>query len=349
MESKDNLVEPKKKSTLEEKFETYNHQLDQTADWILSQMKQTDGNWTMPWHKGLPQAVNAKTGKFYGGNNQMILWKACVERGYSRNKWATFYQWSSVKAKLKRGEKGTLICIAIPKDKNSKKEQNQLLLFEKFNPDTFSKKNVYFNFRFKYVFNQSQVEGYFGDQPDIFNPDPDPDQLIQKLIKNSAADIREGGDIAFYTTSEDFIQMPELFRFKGDNIAKSKQLYYSTLLHEMIHWTGHHSRCKRKFGSEFGNPEYAFEELVAELGSALLSTHLGKKIYPRVEHAKYLNNWLRVLKNDFSYFYIAMDLAKYAIYWLFEKTDVYPYDLKKQEPKLPSEKFLDKLQSDWEC
>ncbi|GAB2613889.1 ArdC-like ssDNA-binding domain-containing protein [Belliella aquatica] len=215
---------------MEQKFETYNHQLDQTAEWILSQMKQTDDKWIMPWHQGLPQAVNAKTGKFYGGNNQMILWKTCVERGYSRNKWATFYQWSSVKAKLKRGEKGTLICIAIPKDKNLKKENNQLILFDKYNQDTFSKMNVYFNFRFKYVFNQSQVEGYFGDQPDLFCPEPDPDQLIHKLIKNSEADIREGGDRACYYSLKDYIQIPELFRFKGNSIAQSKDDYFSTLL-----------------------------------------------------------------------------------------------------------------------
>jgi antirestriction protein ArdC len=328
--------------SFEEKFEAYNQQLDKTTNWILTQMQATDGKWEMPWHKGIPQAMNPKTGKFYSGNNQALLWRICEENEYIRNKWATFYQWSSVKAKVKKGEKGTLICIAIPLEKSKKNQIGQLDLFDRYSQKNINQKNKFFKFRFKRVFNQNQVNGYFGDQPDIFNPEPDPENLIKALIEKSEADIRQGGEKAFYCPSEDFIQMPELARFQG-HFTQVMDSYYSVLLHELIHWTGHNSRCKRSFGREFGNPEYAFEELVAELGSALLSTHLGRKIYPREDHSKYLNNWLKVLKDDFTHFYLAIDLAKYAVYWLFEKTGIYPYDLKKQEPRFINEKRIE----DW--
>ncbi|WP_460490189.1 zincin-like metallopeptidase domain-containing protein, partial [Belliella aquatica] len=135
--------------------------------------------------------------------------------------------------------------------------------------------------------------------------------------------------------------------FRGVNMSRTGvSIVRNIQLHELIHWTGHHSRCKRDLGNVFGSSKYAFEELVAELGGALLATHLGRKVYPREDHAKYLNNWLKVLENDFSYFYIAMDLAKYAIYWLFDKTGVYPYELKKQEPRYLSEKMIEGLQVD---
>lgn len=330
--------------TLEEKFEAYNQQIDETSNWILNQMKSTDGNWEMPWHKGLPQAINAKTGKFYGGNNLMILWRKCLEKGYTRNKWATFKQWTQVKANVRPGEKGTLICNAIPRPMagESERVQGQLNLFDVYDPKQINRNNRFFKFRFGYVFNQSQVNNYFGDQPDIFNPTPDPDNLINSLIKKSEADIRHGGDSAIYWPSQDYIQMPEISRFKGERISNALDHYYSTLLHELIHWTGHHTRCKRVFGQNFGNREYALEELVAELGSAILSAHLNRKIYPRDDHAQYLNYWLSVLENDFSYFYEALDLAKYSIYWLFKKTEIYPFDLKKQEPRFMSDKRLEK-------
>jgi antirestriction protein ArdC len=331
--------------TFEEKVESYNQQIDQTSSWILSQMKIANDKWEMPWHKGIPQSMNAKTGKFYGGNNQMILWRMCLEKGYSRNKWATLYQWSSVKAKLRRGEKGTLICIAIPKLVALEKRKGQLDLFDVYDPKEIKTSNKYFSFRFRYVFNQAQVNNYFGDQPDIFNPAPDPDNLIKTLIIKSEAEIRHGGERAFYRPSEDFIQMPELARFRGERLSHAEDRYYSVLLHELIHWTGHNLRCKRGFG-KFGSKGYALEELVAELGSALLSTHLNRKIYPREDHAQYLNNWLTVLENDFTYFNEALDMAKYSIYWLFKETGVYPFDLKKQEPKIITEKRLEKWEKE---
>lgn len=74
--------------------------------------------------------------------------------------------------------------------------------------------------------------------------------------------------------------------------------YYGVLLHELIHWTGHAKRCARQFGKRFDDDAYAMEELVAELGSALLSADLGIVQAPWADHAAYLDHWLRVLKAD---------------------------------------------------
>ena len=73
---------------------------------------------------------------------------------------------------------------------------------------------------------------------------------------------------------------------------------YSTLLHELTHFAGHESRCDRQLGKHFGDDAYAIEELVAELGAAVLCADLGVTDQPRADHAQYLEHWLTVMKAD---------------------------------------------------
>jgi len=77
----------------------------------------------------------------------------------------------------------------------------------------------------------------------------------------------------------------------------SLDAYSATALHELTHWTGHESRCKREFGKRFGDQAYAAEELVAEIGSAFLCAFLG--INSSLEHhASYVQHWRQLLKSD---------------------------------------------------
>jgi len=120
----------------------------------------------------------------------------------------------------------------------------------------------------------------------VFNAD----QSCEVFIKAQRARIEFGGSRAFYVPSLDYIQLPELDQFK------STPDYYATALHELSHWTGHESRLNRDFKNKFGSEAYAFEELVAELGSAMLCAHL--KIDGQLQHASYIDSWLKVLKDD---------------------------------------------------
>ncbi len=113
------------------------------------------------------------------------------------------------------------------------------------------------------------------------------------FFRNTGADIRFGGDRAYYAVHADFVQMPPFETFRD---AES---FYETLGHECCHWTKHESRLNREFGRKrWGDEGYAAEELVAELGSAFLSADLGLTPEPREDHAAYIESWLRVLKND---------------------------------------------------
>jgi antirestriction protein ArdC len=107
------------------------------------------------------------------------------------------------------------------------------------------------------------------------------------------ADIRHGGDRAYYNVSGDFVQMPPFEAFRDP------ENYYATLAHECTHWTRHEKRLERDFGRKrFGDEGYAMEELVAELGAAFLCADLSLTPGTREDHAAYIASWLKVLKDD---------------------------------------------------
>ena len=86
--------------------------------------------------------------------------------------------------------------------------------------------------------------------------------------------------------------------------------YYATLLHELTHWTGHEKRCNRQLTGKFGNPEYAFEELVAEIGAAYLCGDF--KITGQLQHADYIGSWLTACRSDNKIIFKAAALAQKA-------------------------------------
>jgi antirestriction protein ArdC len=89
----------------------------------------------------------------------------------------------------------------------------------------------------------------------------------------------------------------------------------------MTHWTGNASRLARDFSGRFGDEAYAFEELVAELGAAMLCAQLGISVEPRADHAQYLNNWLKVLRGDNKAILKAATLAKQAAAYLSKTSE----------------------------
>jgi antirestriction protein ArdC len=125
-------------------------------------------------------------------------------------------------------------------------------------------------------------------------PPPVPEELIlpevEALIQALGANLRLGGDHAFYAPAHDYIQLPrpESY-FEPIN-------WHRTALHELGHWTGHASRLARDLSGAFGSKLYSREELVAEMTSAFCCATLG--IVPTVRHADYIGAWLEVLRED---------------------------------------------------
>lgn len=290
---------------------------------IIRQIEEGADRFEMPWHKDLPLALNRVTGNFYSGMNQLILWNACRERKYKSNEWATLWQWNRMRGKVKKGEKSTKIMVVL--QRKIPHDPNQLSL-----PNIPSSPfTLQTNVRFFSVFNIAQVSDLHLDQPDLFSTPPMDLNALKAFILATEASIVDGGTRAFYNPVSDFIQMPEQARFKNYN-RPSEEAYYSVLLHELIHWTGHKSRCNRQNFNRERIVRYAFEELVAELGAAMLSSYFKQTVFPAPEHAGYINSWLRVLKRDFNYFYQAQNQALIAINWLFVKTKFFGLQLRER-------------------
>jgi antirestriction protein ArdC len=186
---------------------------------------------------------------------------------------------------VKKGEKGAMVVYASSFEKKENDEATGEEVSERI---PFLKSYT--------VFNAEQTEGLPGHYYALAEAKRNlADRLAQAecFFKNTKAEIRHGGNKAFYSPKGNFIQLPPYASFE------SRELYYATCSHESIHWTSHEKRLSRSFDSKrFGDDGYAMEELVAELGSAFLCADLG--ITPEVmpEHAAYLSAWLKILKTD---------------------------------------------------
>jgi antirestriction protein ArdC len=172
-------------------------------------------------------------------------------------------------------------------------------------------RQVAFRKRFT-VFNVDQCEGLpaaLTEVPEL--PPPLELQLlpnVQALIDRSGADMRIGGDQAFYAPGQDFVAVPPVVAFH------EPINWYRTALHELGHWTGHHSRLDRNQAGRFGSADYAREELVAEMASAFACASLA--IQPTVRHADYIGSWLAVLRDDDKAIFRAASAASKAADYL---------------------------------
>ncbi len=256
---------------------------------IVAALEQGIKPWTQPWnasHAAGPVSRPLRhNGQPYAGINVVTLWASAMERHYAAPIWMTFKQAKELGGTVRKGEKGSPVVYAntltkTERDEATGEEVDQTIPFMKGYT----------------VFNIEQIEGlpahYYAPAKQQLNPD-ERIAVADAFFTETGADIRHGGNSAYYCPPEDFIQMPAFESFRD---AES---YYATLAHECTHWTKHKSRLDRDFGRErFGDAGYAKEELVAELGAAFLCADLGITLEDREDHAAYIGSWLKVLKDD---------------------------------------------------
>ena len=161
------------------------------------------------------------------------------------------------------------------------------------------------------TFNIAQVDGYCYQEPE----QQDRTKCIEKVdafVEALGVEIVYGRSIAAYNPVRDCILMPNREEFISTKTRDATEGYYSVLLHEQVHWSGHPTRLHRDLSGRFGTEAYAMEELVAELGAAFLCTELGISVQVRHDHATYVNNWLTVLRNDDRAIFVAAGMASKA-------------------------------------
>lgn len=270
---------------------------------VIDAMEQHGTNWTMPWKtsggiaNGLP--INTTSRKAYRGINIMLLGGA----GYSSNEWGTFKQWKDKGAKVAKGQKASRVYLWKPLEVEDKDKNDG------------SKKTIWMVKEYC-VFNAEQVEGYDAptvtikptvEEKETFNND-----AFEQYVTNTGAKVIDESS-AYFSPMRDVIGMPKKSDFVGTKTSSASECYYSTLAHELTHWTGHASRLDRLEKGGFGSETYAKEELVAELGAVFLTIQFGINSAPRPDHAQYLNGWISKLKNDKRALFMAASAAQKAI------------------------------------
>jgi len=260
----------------------------EVTDKIIAELEAGRVPWVQPWGTpgidaslGLPQ--NAATGRKYSGINILILWGAVIERGFTGQSWLTFRQALALGAHVRKGEKGTTVVYAdrfVPDGERTRAEEAG----EEPEAIPFLKRFT--------VFNTDQCADLSTDVSAAAPPAPENLILPQAeaLIHATGADLRIGGDRAFFSPADDYIQLPPpAAYFEPIN-------WHRTVFHELGHWSGHASRLNRDLSGRYGSPAYSREELVAEMASAFVCAALS--IAPTVRHADYLGAWLEVLRED---------------------------------------------------
>lgn len=260
----------------------------EVTDSIIAQLEAGAAPWIKPWKADATADKNFVSQKPYQGINRLLLGMSSMVKGYTNPAWATYKQWQEAGAQVKEGEKATVIVFFKPVktvDKDTEKERQYAVL------------------RKYWVFNVCQTDMNIvpSEQPEgAFNPIP---ACEERIVKTGAV-VSHGGDAAFYAPGPDRIQLPHKTAFDAEGS------YYATAFHELTHWTGAKHRLDRQFGEKFGNPAYAFEELVAEMGAAFLCADY--RIQGELRHAGYIEHWLKACRDDNKAIFKAAALAQKA-------------------------------------
>jgi antirestriction protein ArdC len=271
------------------------------TDNIVAALEVGTPPWVRPWRtagnggdgtfEGVD--VNYSTQKPYQGVNILALWAARWLRGYDRGQWLTLKQARALGGNVRKGERGTHIVfwklreLTVPGQTPADPDETR----------TYGMAKGYT------VFNVAQCDGL-----DIPEPAPivfDPAfAAARAFCLGTQADIRHGGDKAFYAPSSDAIQVPHPSQFEGMGH------YFAAVLHELTHWTGAKHRLDRLQRAGYGSEAYAKEELIAELGAAFACACL--TVPGQLRHAEYLQGWLTILKADKRAIFLAASAARKA-------------------------------------
>ena len=297
--------------------------LKKFADMMVKIIKKANANnWKKGWMgvngsiQGLPQNISGRT---YSGGNSFFLMFNTAEKGYKTPVYMTFKQAKEQNLHVKSGEKSVPIFkwgLSI-KDENGKRvseeDYNAMSQEERVTMDVrpFPKMFHVFNIdqtnleevnkkrydaivaRFKTPEQEvKDTEGMYVNEA--------LDRMFEQKTWHANIQYDKPADQAFYSPSTDSIVLPMKEQFKlgktPEEVYHDGMEYYSTALHEMAHSTGHESRLDRKFGAQ-GTDNYAHEELIAEMTSALVGSTMGFDRKILENNANYLSGWLNRLRD----------------------------------------------------
>lgn len=305
-------------------FGKLTHQQKALVEQVMYNLDNDAGLWKQGWiTRGAPES--AITGKKYRGMNNFYLTLVSLSKGYTDNRWATYKQIEEKGWSFKTDEEGNSLGkgAGVPvefyslHDKKTKKpfEKSTLFGMDEAEQQEYMKENVFPIRRSYYVFNGDVIDGI----PELERHEIDVNERVARADRflqawsDNEAKIIYGGNQAYYSSKVDEIHLPPMNEFL------SMQEYYSTALHETGHSTGHSSRLNRNLQNKFGSPEYAEEELRAEIASMFLGQEFGISADANAirNNSAYIQAWKEKLQENPDVLFTAIadanNITKYIV------------------------------------
>ena len=303
--------------------------LDRFTDMLIEKIQTLQGDWKKPWFsENSTQWPKNLSGREYNGMNSLLLMMHAEKEGYKLPVWATFDRIAGLNytqgkdgrtpavdkygeklpvVSINKGEKSfpvfiTVFTVVDPETKEKIKYDD----YKQMSEEERAKYKVYPKLQVYNVFNVAQTNLQEA-RPELWKKLEDANspkkfeqvgeqfsfEPVDRMIKDNLwiCPIKEvKGDNAYFSISRNEIVVPTRQQFiNGES-------FYSNLFHEMGHSTGAENQLNRlKPGQTFGSAEYAREELVAELGAALVAQRYGMTKNIKEDSAAYLKSWLNSL------------------------------------------------------
>ena len=273
---------------------------EKVSEELIEQIKAGVAPWQKPWKPGEQiSPENFSTGQKYSGGNSLYLMSRGIRQGHGDNRWGTYTQIREAGGQVRKGEKGTQVLFFTDRTARPAKDEQGKVLKDKDGNTIHEEEQRGKPICKQYtVFNVEQADGLeLKPRPAQARPEWDAHRDAEKVIEASGPRVEHvPGDRAYYRIAEDKVVLPEPSQFPTRNG------YYQTALHECGHSTGHPDRMNRDTLKEgldkgFGSPEYAREELRAEISAMMTGERVGVGHDPQ-RGAAYVENWVAVLEKD---------------------------------------------------
>ena len=265
---------------------------------IIKQLESGVAPWRKPWRTEPPTNLVSK--KEYRGINIFLL----ASLGYGSRYWVTYRQAQTLGGSVKKGQHGSKVVFW--KFDEYRKENKET-------GETENRKSILL--RYYTVFNLEQCDGIKSPEPhQVIHPIEQCEHIVNSMPNPPSL---EQDSRASYRPSTDTVGMPARSAFD------SSEGYYSTLFHELTHSTGHPSRVGREGIMEhnpFGSEDYSKEELVAEMGAAMLCGVAGVESRTLENSASYLQSWIIRLRSDSRLIVSAASQAQKAADYILGRT-----------------------------
>lgn len=298
--------------------------VQQTVDRFITLLEESKGKgkWIKPFFStsGMHRNMYAKKGITYEGFNMLLLEMVAQQRGFTSNLWATKKQLDEHNKIVKdeEFEKSTPVILWNFTDKKDKDGNIVYVTDENGNKKTDVDGNpipekVCFK-KYYRVYNECQLEGYVEKQPEKID-----ENILNKInvfkeqyLDRIGANYTEGHGHACYCPMTDSIELPSISQYNRDMLFE----YIPTACHETVHWSGAKSRLNRDLSGHFGDNKYAYEELIADIGAGFISQEFGQPYLFSNNNLKYIEGWIKELKDKPQTLVSACSKAKQAYKYL---------------------------------